>query len=114
MNIIQIARALRLNSTKAEQLLWQQLRNHSTGLKFRRQHPLESRFIVDFYCASIMLIVELDGLIHDIQDVKTKDKERQTFLEQKGYHFIRFRNEELYKDLEEVLEKLNDKIEDLL
>jgi very-short-patch-repair endonuclease len=55
------AEELRINMTKAEKLLWEEIRNNKLdGLKFRRQHPI-GRFIVDFYCHKLKIIIELDG-----------------------------------------------------
>ena len=59
-----LARQKRYEPTPAEDALWQQLRRNQIGAHFRRQHTIE-RFIVDFYCAAIKLVVEVDGGIHD-------------------------------------------------
>jgi very-short-patch-repair endonuclease len=64
--IIEVARELRQRATLAEKLLWKELRDHKlAGLKFRRQHPI-GRYIVDFYCAKLRLVVELEGGVHDL------------------------------------------------
>ncbi len=97
----QRARELRQEMTPAEKTLWEQLRNRKLGgFKFRRQHPLD-RFIVDFYCAACKLIVEVDGDIHDLQ--QERDAIRTEELERQGYRLIRFRNEQVLYDLENVL-----------
>ena len=94
--------------TPAEKLLWQQLRGKKLGVKFRRQHVIET-FIPDFVALSIKLIVEVDGKIHLKQ--KHRDKERTEFLEMMGYKVIRFTNEEVESDIDEVIRKIKLNIE---
>ena len=99
--IQQRARELRREMTPAEKLLWSRLRNKRLdGLKFRRQHPL-GPFIADFYCAARRLVVEIDGDIHDLQP--ERDAVRTEQFEQYGYRVIRFRNEQVLNDIEDVL-----------
>lgn len=99
--IQQRARELRREMTPAERMLWQRLRNQQlSGLKFRRQHPL-GPFIADFYCAVRRLVVEIDGDIHDLQP--ERDAVRTEQFEQYGYRVIRFRNEQVLNDIEDVL-----------
>ncbi|MCB0210513.1 MAG: DUF559 domain-containing protein [Anaerolineae bacterium] len=99
--IRQRARELRQEMTPAESKLWDALRNKKlSGLKFRRQHPID-HFIVDFYCAAHKLVVEVDGGIHAKQS--ERDAERSVFLEQRGYRLIRFRNEQVLDALDAVL-----------
>jgi very-short-patch-repair endonuclease len=59
------ARALRRNLTLPEGMLWRELRKRPSGFKFRRQHPL-GNCIVDFYCAAVRLVVEVDGMSHEM------------------------------------------------
>ena len=96
------ARKLRKEPTESESKLWNLLRNRKfMGLKFRRQHPIiysssatgHDYYIVDFYCAELLMIIELDGGIHDIQ--KEDDEYREQRLCEMGYNIIRFRNQEL-------------------
>ncbi len=97
-------RDLRRDSTGAEQLLWEALRDRQPrGLKFRRQHPVKP-FILDFYCPSCKLAVELDGAVHDGQ--AGQDEWRTEYLAQFGYRVIRFRNEEVLADLPAVLGRI--------
>lgn len=92
--------------TEAEDILWKHLRNKKlNGLKFRRQHPLDI-FIADFYCHEKKLVIELDGGIHDILEQKEYDEGRTSELEGKGFKVIRFRNEEIMNDLEDVLNRI--------
>lgn len=98
------ARQLRRDTTLAEQLLWEHLRDRQlAGLKFRRQHPL-GRFIVDFYCAEHKLIVELDGTVHEQQH--ERDQERTDILKRQGYRILRIKNAEIEQDLEGVLQRI--------
>lgn len=95
---------LRQEETPAERLLWEHLRKKQRrGRKFRRQHPLD-RFIVDFYCASCRLVVEVDGEVH--QEQEGRDKERSLLLEQRGITIIRFSNRQVLQKLEEVVEEI--------
>jgi very-short-patch-repair endonuclease len=99
------AKELRENMTQAELVLWEYLRQHPFGYKFRRQHPL-GIYIVDFYCHKLKLVIEVDGSIHNLQEVKDVDIERQRQLELEGLKVIRFTNEEVLKTKEVVIEKI--------
>ncbi|MFH7028698.1 MAG: endonuclease domain-containing protein [Heteroscytonema crispum UTEX LB 1556] len=99
-----LARQMRREPTPAEKLLWQKLRQKQVlGFKFRRQHAID-RFIVDFYCHEAQLVVEVDGGIHDY--TQEEDAIRQKFLESLGLRVIRFRNEEVLKEIEGVVEAI--------
>ncbi|HEY77339.1 MAG TPA: endonuclease domain-containing protein [Thermoflexia bacterium] len=105
-SIQQRARELRQEMTPAERVLWERLRNRRLGgLKFRRQHPL-GRFIVDFYCASHRLIIELDGPVHKAQ--RDYDAARAEYLRERGYRILRFSNEQVLNDIEGVLEVIEE------
>jgi very-short-patch-repair endonuclease len=98
------ARLLRKNQTIAERTLWQKLRNRGLNqYKFRRQVPV-GPYIVDFICLSARLIVEIDGGQHAVQE--DYDKARDAFLRRNGYHVLRFWNNQVLENLEEVLESL--------
>ncbi len=98
------ARQMRHNMTPAEQKLWQSLKGKQlAGLKFRAQHPV-GRFILDFYCPSCKLVVEVDGGVHDEQ--VDYDQVRSEHLGEYGYHVIRFRNQEVLGNLPSVLDKI--------
>src|SRR5690606_15335291 len=102
------AKEMRKNPTKAEAKLWEELRNRNLDSKFRRQHPI-SKYIVDFVCLERELIIEVDGDIHQYQ--LGKDAERQLLLEQKkGYTVIRFSNDEVLHNIDEVLSKIEEKL----
>ena len=98
---IKTARKLRQRMPDPEHYLWSLLRNRKlAGLKFRRQHPV-GPFVVDFYCESAKLAVELDGMSHDGRG--GSDKSRQRYLEEAGLTVFRIHNEDLLQDAEAAL-----------
>ena len=93
--------------TEAEEVLWRELRNHRFhGVRFRRQHPVGQRYILDFYCAKIKLGIEIDGKIHQKKDIKNNDKFRTESLNAKGIRVLRFSNLEVTEKLPSVLAKI--------
>ena len=103
--IYQRARELRDRSTQAEEVLWGYLKAKPQGLKFRRQHPY-SVYILDFYCHALKLVIEVDGSIHNLEDVKANDQQRQGLLEKDGLTVLRFTNEEILTNLAEIINKV--------
>ncbi len=106
------AKALRKNMTETEKILWNYLKAGVAGLKFRRQHPL-GLYIADFYCHPIRLVIELDGRIHDREDVKENDEQREKELISWGNRILRFKNEEVLNNVEAVLLMIIQKAEEL-
>jgi very-short-patch-repair endonuclease len=107
--IEQAARYLRQHLTPAEAKLWNALcRRQIAGLKFRCQHPV-GRFIVDFYCPSCKLVIEVDGDIHNQQEVY--DEARTEQLQSFGYRVLRFTNEEVLSNLQTVLDRITQIVE---
>ncbi len=107
-------RELRANSTESEKLMWIFLRGRNTkGQKFRRQYSVDS-YVLDFYCPSLKLAIEIDGEIHDKEDQKKYDAERQKHIEAYGIRFMRIRNEEIMNDMDKVMKAVEDKIKSLL
>jgi len=104
-NVFSNARELRNNPTHAELIMWSYLKQKPFGYKFRRQHPI-SIYVADFYCHALKLIIEIDGNIHSDIDVRKHDIERQKNLEDEGIHFIRFTNEQVEKELEFTISKI--------
>lgn len=103
-DILEKAKALRKNMTGAENILWEKLKNKQIlNLRFRRQHPIDI-FIADFYCHSARLIIELDGEIHKTQI--EYDKGRTAELERFDIQVIRFKNEEIEKNIESVIKRI--------
>jgi len=100
------ARELRQNSNPLEEIVWTHLRDRRLGgFKFRRQHVVDS-FVVDFYCAAVRLIVELDGSSHEGRERYDLIRERD--LEKRGFTVLRFRNHEVYENLEGFLDRVLD------
>jgi very-short-patch-repair endonuclease len=97
----ELAKLLRQNSTLAEVLLWNELKNRKIlGYDFDRQKPIDS-FIVDFYCKELSLAIEVDGDSHDYSF--EEDMKRQVSLEKLGVRFLRFDDYEVKKELSNVL-----------
>ncbi len=105
--IFERAKELRENLTHAELVLWGYLKQRPLGYKFRRQHPL-GIYIADFYCHSLLLVVELDGTVHQDAEVRIKDEQRQKHLEGDGLKVIRFTNHQVEKELETVIARLEE------
>lgn len=92
--------------TEAENVLWNLIRNKQLeGYKFRRQHII-GQYITDLACLDRKLVVEIDGLIHQLTENITSDKERTTWLLGQGFEVIRFTNEEVLFDTDKTLAKL--------
>jgi cyclase len=105
--IFERAKALRKNMTVAETVLWQELKSGINGFKFRRQHPLFV-FIADFYCHKAKLVIELDGSIHNLKEVKEYDEERQKCIEEQNIKVIRFTNYQVMNELQTVIKTITD------
>ena len=102
---------LRRDMTIAERILWKRLRNKQLGgLRFRRQHGFGD-YVMDFYCPVLKLCIEIDGDIHQLSDVRLKDEIRTKFLEDNGIRVLRFSNEEVYNNIDEVLNRIIDFID---
>jgi very-short-patch-repair endonuclease len=100
----EFARGLRKEQTKAEEYIWEILRNRQLkGLKFRRQHVIKG-FVVDFYCDRLKLAIEVDGKIHDNQ--KEYDELRQKVIEEYQVEFIRVSNTEVFNDINILLNQI--------
>lgn len=96
------ARQLRKNPTPAEALLWKKLQYEQLGVKFRRQSVIRG-YIVDFYCPSLRFAIEVDGSVHDPANDYDRDR---NILESTGIVTIRFRNIEVFQNMESVLRRL--------
>ncbi|MGA9582342.1 MAG: endonuclease domain-containing protein [Allosphingosinicella sp.] len=96
------ARELRRRMSPPEAYLWQVLRTRPGGFKFRRQHPLD-RCTGDFYCAAAKLVVEVDGISHEMGDNAARDLRRDAWLREEGLSIIRFNADDVMKDVESVV-----------
>jgi very-short-patch-repair endonuclease len=100
-----LRKKLRKSMPKGEILLWQKLKTKQLGYKFRRQYGV-GPFVLDFYCREIRLGIEVDGLTHDHTKQVVYDRERQKYLEAKKIKIIRFNSEEIFKDTDNVVERI--------
>jgi very-short-patch-repair endonuclease len=98
------AKTLRRQRTSPEELLWTALRNRQVGgLKFRRQHPA-GPYIVDFYCHSVSLAIEVDGTSHE--ERTRQDTEKTAYLEQMGVRVLRVTNDDVMGNLDAVTREI--------
>ena len=105
-HMIEIARNLRKRMTDAEKFLWELLRDRQlNNLKFRRQHPLWN-YIADFYCPELKLVIELDWSIHNTKEQKEIDKERDFIMREYWLTVKRFKNSEVFDEIEKVLQEI--------
>lgn len=105
---ISLAQGHRREPTPSEAVLWEALRDKKlNGLRFRRQHPvLFTRFIADFCCISLKLIVEIDGGYHNEPDQAERDREREMMIAERGYTFVRVSDSDVMDDLPQVLQTI--------
>ena len=97
------ARQLRRTMTRAETLLWRHLKAHRlANLAFRRQAPI-GNYIADFVAHSCKLIVEVDGESHDFAERVRHDERRDRWFASRGYHVLRFTNDDVMRNLEGVV-----------
>ena len=104
-NLKERSREHRKDPTKAEEVLWQAIRNSKLGYKFRRQHAIHI-YIADFVCLDKKLIVEVDGGYHQDENQQYIDAQRTHDLNALGFTVIRFTNDEVLSGLENVVEKI--------
>ena len=109
------ARKHRNNSTQAEIRLWSKLlRNKQMlGYSFLRQRPIDN-YIADFFCKELKLIIETDGISHHSEEAHMKDKIRTKRLNELGYHLIRFDDNEVMKNIENVRLSIEGKINEIV
>ena len=106
------ANRLRKEMTKAEACLWKYVlrAGKMKGYGFRRQRPVLN-YIADFMCKELMLIVEVDGSIHELEEVRKNDEQRQRALEEAGFTVLRFTNHEVLTNIQWVQSCLEEWIE---
>lgn len=103
--IRRFARELRQPQTPAEATVWRYLRNRNLKFKFRRQHPIDF-FIIDFYCAEAKLLIEIDGESHFANEQMEYDQASTEYLEGLGYKVIRFTNNDVRYNFNEVVSEI--------
>ena len=106
-----LARKLRNNSTYAEVLLWNQLKNKKlNGYDFHRQKPILN-YILDFFCHELYLAIEVDGITHDTENQQVKDKARQSEIEALGITFLRFDDMDIKTQMDGVISEILNYVE---
>jgi very-short-patch-repair endonuclease len=118
--LIKIAcRNLRKNMTKAEILLWENLKNDNIWKKVYRQKPifvfkedywLDRYIIADFYVPIDKLVIEIDWNIHDLKEIYNLDIEKEKLLRNRWFKIIRFRNEQIINELENIINTIKNTI----
>jgi very-short-patch-repair endonuclease len=106
MRLTPLARRLRRSATSAERRLWQGLRRKQVGgFRFRRQASLGG-FIADFACFEARMVIEVDGATHSTDEEIGRDAARSAALSAMGFDVLRFTNEDVYRNLDGVLETI--------
>ncbi|MBE9032691.1 endonuclease domain-containing protein [filamentous cyanobacterium LEGE 11480] len=100
------AKTMRQNPTPAEKKLWRDCLRH-LPVRFLRQRPIE-HFIVDFYCAALRLVIEVDGDSHFTEQGQSYDAERSAILEGYGLSIVRFTNQQVLEEFDAVSEQINE------
>jgi len=110
MEIFQIAERLRRDMTVTEKIIWDRVCKNQLGTRIRRQHPIW-KFIADFYCHEVKLVIEIDGGIHLRSENKEYDISRDIILKEFQIEILRFTNDEVINDPDLVIEKIKRTIE---
>jgi very-short-patch-repair endonuclease len=100
-SVVHRAKANRADMTNAERRLWSLLRDRRLSYKFRRQHPI-GKYIVDFACPGIHLVIEVDGSNHDSPEQSAFDAEREAYLVDRGWRVLRIPNSHVFLSIGEV------------
>jgi cyclase len=104
MEIFQIAERLRRDMTATEKIIWDRVCKNQPGVRIRRQHPVW-KFIADFYCYEVKLVIEIDGGIHLRSENKEYDISRGIILKEFQIEILRFTNDEVINEPDLVIEK---------
>lgn len=102
---VEVAASLHKHQTPAEKILWEYLQRKPMDHKCRRQH-VYAIWILDFYCHTLKLAIEVDGSIRNLKDIKNTDERRQKEIEMPGLTFFRFTNNDVEYRLGEVKQKI--------
>ena len=111
--IFNAAQNLRSHLTEAEKILWEHLKNHKSGFRFRRQHPMWN-YVVDFYCHRLKLVIEVDGMIHLKAENQIRDLEKDDGLKNLGLQVLRYTNDEILLNRENVFLEIDSIVENLV
>ena len=112
MEIFQIAERLRRDMTATEKIIWDKVCKNQLGVRIRRQHPVW-KFIADFYCHEVKLVIEIDGGVHFRSENKEYDISRDIILKEFQIEIIRFTSDEVINEPGNVIEKIKRTIETL-
>lgn len=102
---IQLARKLRKEMSLPEVLLWRELRGKPQGMKFRNQFAVLG-FVADFACVEARLLIEVDGIAHDMGDRPERDAQRTRILERQGWRVVRIAAQDVLKDYQVVAQSI--------
>ncbi len=105
--LITYSRQLRSNQTNAEKLLWQKLRKRQLEVRFQRQYVFDNKYIFDFYCASLKLIIEINGGQHNDNH---QDDIRDNYIKKRGCKILRFWNNDILENIEGCLSQITNLI----
>lgn len=108
--IFQIAERLRRDMIETEKIIWERVCKNQLGVRIRRQHPIW-KFIADFYCHELKLVIEIDGKIHVQPENKAYDISRNIILRDFKIEVIRFTNDEVINNTDQVVQKIKRTIE---
>ena len=112
MGIFQIAERLRRDMTATEKIIWDRVCKNQLGVRIRRQHPVW-KFIADFYCHEVKLVIEIDGGIHLRPENKEYDISREIILKEFQIEIVRFTDDEVSNEPDLVIEKIKRTIDAL-
>ena len=110
--VFERAEVLRRNPTHFENILWQHIRTNKLSVRFKRQHPIWM-YIADLYCHELKLVIEVDGSIHDLNEIKEYDVLREENIKSFGIKVIRFTNDEIKHSISEVIERIQNVIKEI-
>lgn len=103
--LFQKAQEFRKNLTESEYILWEYLKRKPLGLKFRRQHPY-ANYVLDFYCHALKLVIEVDGEVHENEEVQRKDLKRGLIVKRIKSRRIVALRDEVFKELEDLFREI--------
>ncbi|MBR0116872.1 MAG: endonuclease domain-containing protein [Prevotella sp.] len=103
------AKSNREEMTESEKVLWNALRDNIQGYRFRRQHAI-GQYIADFVCLPAQLVIEVDGGYHQSPEQQEMDNIRTNYLKEKGFHVVRFSNEEVSANIKGVIQIIKDEL----
>ena len=103
------AKSNREEMTESEKVLWNALRDNIQGYRFRRQHAI-GQYIADFVCLPARLVIEVDGGYHQSPEQQERDNIRTNYLKEKGFHVVRFSNEEVSANIKGVIQIIKDEL----